>query len=97
MYNATIITESDNVVVAIEKINKGSDVSYRDLSGKDVKFKALDDVTIYHKIARRDIKEGEPIVKYGEHIGFANRDIKQGEHVHEHNCESRREDLEAME
>lgn len=39
-----------------------------------------------HKIARRAIAQGEPIVKYGQVIGLATRPIAAGEHVHGHNC-----------
>ena len=39
----------------------------------------------------------EPVVKYGEHIGVAACDIKAGEHVHVHNVEGHRENLEAKE
>ena len=37
-----------------------------------------------HKIALRDIKKGEDIIKYGYKIGHATEDIKKGEHVHTH-------------
>lgn len=94
MINANIITEKDNVVVAIEHIEKGNEV---EVHGIEDKFVCLDDVKIYHKIAREDIKKGEAVIKYGEHIGFALRDIKKGEHVHEHNTEGRREDLREKE
>ena len=57
----------------------------------------LEDITIYHKLATRDIRKGEPVVKYGEHIGIASCDIKAGEHVHVHNVEGHRENLEAKE
>lgn len=33
----------------------------------------------------RPIKKGEAVYKYGQIIGFANRDIAPGEHVHVHN------------
>ena len=48
-------------------------------------------------MAVRDIRKGEPVVKYGEHIGIASCDIKAGEHVHVHNVEGHRENLEAKE
>ncbi len=41
-----------------------------------------------HKIALRDIKEGELVVKYGAPIGRATCDIKEGEWVHSHNLKS---------
>lgn len=97
MINATIIDQKDNVVLAIEKIKKDDEVEYKDLDGKTDKLTALNDIKIYHKIARVDIAKGDPIVKYGEHIGFALNNIKAGEHVHEHNVESRRENLQSIE
>lgn len=97
MINATKISKEDNVIVAIEHIAKGSPITYRDVDGSEKNLTALDDITIYHKIAVEDIKQNEPVIKYGEHIGFALKDIKIGEHVHEHNTEGRREDLEQKE
>ena len=80
MLNGMIVEPVDNVVVAIEPVKKGETVT---------------DITIYHKLAACDIKKGEPIVKYGEHIGLAARDIKAGEHVHCHNLEEHRENLDS--
>ena len=94
--NAMIIDSKDNVAVAIEPIAAGDTVTYlRD--GKPVSLKAAEDITIYHKIATCDIQKGEPVVKYGEHIGIASSAIKAGEHVHVHNVEGHRENLEAKE
>lgn len=94
MRNAMIVEPQDNVVVAIEPIAKGDAVTYA-CAGEERTLTALEDITIYHKLAARDIARGEPIVKYGEHIGLAARDIRAGEHVHCHNLEEHREDLDA--
>ena len=96
MRNAMIIDAKDNVAVAIEPIAKGDDAVYV-CGGREVSLPALEDITIYHKLATRDIAKVEPVVKYGEHIGVASSDIKAGEHVHVHNVEGHREDLEAKE
>ena len=96
MRNAMIIDAKDNVAVAIEPIAKGDNAVYV-CEGREVSLPALEDITIYHKLATRDIAKGEPVVKYGEHIGIASRDIQAGEHVHVHNVEGHREDLEAKE
>ena len=93
MRNAMIIDGKDNVVVAIEPISKGDTVTYL-CGGEEKTLTALEDITIYHKLAARDIAKGEPVVKYGEHIGVAVCDIKAGEHVHVHNVEGHRENLE---
>lgn len=69
----------DNVVVALKKIPATTIIFEEDIS-------ALNDVPAMHKIASRDIGEGEAIYKYQQIIGFASHPIKAGEHVHTHNC-----------
>ena len=97
MLNAMIVEAAkDNVIVAIEPIAKGDTVTYN-CAGQEKSLTALEDITIYHKLATRDIPKGQPVVKYGEHIGIASCDIKAGEHVHVHNVESHRENLEGKE
>lgn len=39
-----------------------------------------------HKIAHRAMARGQPVVKYGQIIGYATCDIAPGDHVHSHNC-----------
>lgn len=92
MINALVIDPKDNVAVAIEEISKGTEVSYN-LDGETKTIVAQDDVQIYHKIAIKDVEKGEPVVKYGEHIGLAGVEIKIGQHVHTHNVEDHREEL----
>ena len=41
-----------------------------------------------HKYALRDIRAGEPIIKYGSPIGHATQDIARVEHVHSHNLKT---------
>ena len=41
-----------------------------------------------HKYALCDIKKGENVIKYGNPIGHATKDIKAGEHVHSHNLKT---------
>lgn len=96
MRNAMIIDARDNVAVAIEPISQGETVTYL-CGGEERQLTAAQDITIYHKLAVRDIAAGEPVVKYGEHIGIAACAIKTGEHVHVHNVESHRENLDGKE
>ena len=93
MINAMIIDPSDNVAVAIEPIKKGDTVCYT-CECETCTLTAAADITIYHKLACRFIAKGEPVCKYGQHIGIAACDIRPGEHVHVHNVESKRENLE---
>ena len=80
-----LLGENDNVVVAISDVKKGETF---ELNGE--KIVALDDIPFGHKMAIKDIKRGEYIIKYNEIIGIAKTDIKKGSHVHIHNIESLR-------
>lgn len=93
MINVVIISPEDNVGVVIEWIKKGEILNYDTLDGKSHSIESLDDIRIYHKVAIEEIKKGDFIVKYGEHIGVASNDIGIGEHVHSHNVDDYREDL----
>ena len=46
------------------------------------------DVETGHKVALRDIAEGENVIKYGFPIGHATQSIKKGESVHSHNLKT---------
>lgn len=97
MINAIRISEKDNVVVCVQKLNKGDKLSYDDLNGKIVEITVQDDVPAYHKVAIQPIKKGENVLKYGEHIGIASCDIEVGKHVHLQNVSDHRENLENKE
>lgn len=49
---------------------------------------ARSDVALGHKIARRVIHRGAPVVKYGVSIGSSTAEIQPGEWVHLHNMKS---------
>ncbi len=93
MINAVIISPDDNVGVVIEWNKRGEELSYNTLDGENHQMESKDDIRIYHKVAIEEIKKGDFIVKYGEHIGVASKDIGVGEHVHSHNVDDYREDL----
>jgi len=48
------------------------------------------DIPIGHKVALKDLKAGDTCIKYGEDIGKIIADIKKGDHVHTHNCKTKR-------
>ena len=45
-------------------------------------------IPVGHKIAIREVRNGEWITKYGNRIGRATRIIRKGNHVHTHNLRS---------
>ena len=77
MRNAMLINEKDNVIVAIEPLSKGTNAVYQ-VNGRSEEIKVLEDIPMYHKIARVPIKAGSEIIKYGEYIGEAACDIPAG-------------------
>ena len=72
---------SDNVATALEPLAAGQAVAAITLTA---------DIPRGHKLALRPIAPDQPIVKYGQPIGRATAPIAPGDHVHVHNCASRR-------
>ncbi len=81
MNNAFIINNQDDVVTVVEPVSKGDNISFV-LDDEIVTIQALDDIPKYHKVAIRNIKEGDSVIKYGENIGLCIKDICIGNHVH---------------
>ncbi len=77
------ISSADSVAVALQQLSAGTAL---DVEGQTVTLS--NDVLPGHKFALRDIKSGEPVIKYGYPIGQAKRDIAAGEHVHVHNLKT---------
>lgn len=85
------VDDKDNVATVFANgISDGTEVEIRDKKGDISPVTVIGDIPYGHKIAVRDIREGEAIMKYGESIGGASADIKRGEYVHIHNMEARR-------
>jgi (2R)-sulfolactate sulfo-lyase subunit alpha len=83
--------EQDTVGVAVVDIKAGRRVTGRILHGAaSPKVRARADIPLGHKIALRDFKPGDTVVKYGEDIGKVVVPIKQGELVHVHNLKTKR-------
>lgn len=69
---------ADNVAVAVKAVSGGH---------KTGPFGVVAQGTIPagHKMAIQPVKPGDPILKYGQTIGFASTAIRPGDHVHTHN------------
>jgi altronate hydrolase len=71
----------DNLAVAARQLKRGEAIR---IDEREVVLR--EPVQLGHKLAVEDIREGEPIRKYGQVIGFASRAIPAGSHIHVHNC-----------
>ncbi|MDB5880258.1 MAG: altronate dehydratase [Ramlibacter sp.] len=69
----------DNVAIARHALPGGSVLS--EYAGMVVGA----DIPAAHKVAISDIRQSEPVRRYGQIIGFATQPIRRGEHVHMHN------------
>ena len=72
--------DNDNVALAIEELKVGDEILV-----EDKKIVVKNYIPKAHKIALKDFKVGEDIIKYDNSIGNATQNIKIGEWVHEHN------------
>ncbi len=80
---AVHLRPQDNIAVAARPVPAGTAF---DFDGGTVTVPAA--VKMGHKFALRRIKEGDPVLKFGQVIGFAGQDIAAGEHVHVHNVKA---------
>ncbi len=82
-----LIRPQDNVATATRDIKRGEVIP---ILVEDQRFElvAQQDIRFLHKVAVRDIAQGERIYKYGAVIGEATKSIASGEHVHVHNIRS---------
>lgn len=82
----------DNVgVVVVEDLAPGTEmlcVITEDNS--DFRLVAKQAVPIGHKIALKDLKVGDTVIKYGQDIGKVVAPIEKGTHVHVHNLKTKR-------
>ena len=83
--------KADNVGVATVDIKADQKAKglYMD-SQAPVEVKALKDIPLGHKIALKNMKVGEAVIKYGHDIGRVVAEISIGDHVHIDNLKTKR-------
>ena len=83
--------KKDTVGVAVVDVKAGQSLEGRDLSTNDkLTARATMDIPLGHKIALKDFKPGDTVIKYASDIGKVVAPIKAGEHVHVHNVKTKR-------
>jgi len=75
-----LLNPADNVALALSEIAQGESTGYGSLLSREK-------ISAGHKVAVKKIDAGQPIVKYGQIIGFASDTIQSGSHVHTQNVE----------
>lgn len=82
----------DNVgVVVVEGLTAGTDMlCVITHDNTDFRLTAGADIPIGHKVALKDLTEGDTVIKYGEDIGRMVGPATKGGHVHTHNLKTKR-------
>lgn len=81
----------DNVGVVVTDVKSGQDLVGATLNDNaPFKLRARQDIPLGHKIALKDFKVGDTVIKYGADIGRVVAAIRAGEHVHVHNLKTKR-------
>lgn len=78
--SAILLNPADTVAVARVPLEAG-----RRIRVDGVRIEVRDAVAAGHKVALKPVAAGGVILRYGQVIGRASRDIAPGEHVHTHN------------
>lgn len=92
MQNFIKINDNDNVIVALNPIPAGTEIT---VSGKegDITVTAAEEIPAGHKMALCEIAEGSEVIKYGFRIGNAKENIQAGAWIHTHNVKTALGDL----
>ncbi len=78
-------------VIVVENVKAGETLTGWVMEGDGtIKVKALDAIPLGHKIALKDLKPGDTVLKYGHDIGKVVKQVGKGRHVHVHNVKTKR-------
>jgi hypothetical protein len=80
MRKVLVLNPADNIAICLADMAAGEVIDQDNL-----KLKITQKIPRGHKVATQMVKKGEGIIKYGERMGHATKDISIGEHVHTHN------------
>ena len=80
MRQVLILNPADNIAICLTDMQAGQELAQDNLT-----LTFNHSIPRGHKVATADIKKGDGIIKYGERMGHATKDITRGEHVHTHN------------
>jgi len=92
MIHFVVHDEHDSVgVVVQEGVQAGQELTGWIMDqDKEIKVRARNDIPIGHKLAIRELKANDTVIKYGVDIGRAVAALEVGEHAHVHNIKTKR-------
>lgn len=89
MANCIVMDNKDNVATVLNKVLPGMELVVLDSNMKKIgSVTSAAEIPFGHKISLKNIGADADIIKYGEVIGKAVKNIGTGEYVHVHNVVS---------
>ena len=90
--NFLVHSPKDNVgVVVVEGLKAGTRMAgVITETDSEIEATANHDIPIGHKVALKDFKAGDTVIKYGEDVGRIVADARKGDHIHTHNMKTKR-------
>ncbi|MDR0998219.1 MAG: UxaA family hydrolase [Treponema sp.] len=73
------VNAGDNVLIPVENMPQGGEIR-----NGETRLRALEDIPQGHKIALRDMGEGDPVIRYGVVLGCLTRNVRAGGRIDEH-------------
>ena len=80
MRKVLVLNPADNIAICLEDMPAVTVIDQDNL-----KLTITKKIPRGHKVASKAVTKGDGIIKYGERMGHATKDISVGEHVHTHN------------
>lgn len=77
------MSPEDNCLIARTALAAGTRVQ---IDGRDITLP--NDINLGHKCARRELRPGDKVLRYGAIIGTITQSVAAGGHIHTHNLES---------
>jgi len=92
MIHCLLHDPNDSVaVVVVEGVKAGMMLTGLILDeDREIPVPCVQDIPLGHKVALKDMAEGDTVIKYGVDIGRVVRSIRAGEHAHVHNIRTKR-------
>ena len=92
MIHFVVHEEGDSVgTIVVEDVKANTSlVGWIMEEDKTLNLPTISDIPIGHKVALKDLAEGDTVIKYGVDIGRVIAPIKAGEHLHVHNVKTKR-------
>jgi len=92
MIHFVVHDEHDSVgVVVQEGVEAGQELTGWIMDqDKEIRVQAKNDIPIGHKLAIRELKANDTVIKYSVDIGRTVAPLRVGEHAHVHNIKTKR-------